>query len=259
MKAVLAIVALLAGLSGQMFATSLAPLTASGTVSPLPSIPGALPGTFINATTQNWQSGPSTTSDNGKVYEAVYQDAVTNDLDFYFEVTDCGPGMSIAFCSQTGSGTVPITNVNIIDYSNVTTGVGYISTVGSIPSTNFLATDGVTTFVPFPNDPTSIVPTSVSRSSAPGKTLSYSFGPTDLTAGSVSSILVIQTNAPVGDYNSAGSVSELFGLSLEGTAGNTFEPAVTPEPGFYGLMAFGVVALLFSAKRYSQKRAAHTA
>jgi hypothetical protein len=248
MKAVLAVFGLLAGLSGQMFATSLAP---GGSVTPA-STSLASDTLLDGPEVSSWQLASGAA--NGKVYFADYTDSVTGDLDFVFEVTSCGGASGTSAhkntCGASGStaSTVNIASVTLTDYTGATTDVYYETGGGGTMNTN--GPNGLT------NPAGTDVPTNTTRSAGPaGAAVTYNFG-TTIGTGVSSALLIIETNAT---SDNIGAV-KVTGVTLSNGTAAVFDPlAPTPEPGFYGLMAFGIVALLFSAKRFSRKRADLTA
>jgi hypothetical protein len=278
MKAVLAIVGLLAGLSSQLPATTLPPLAPGATVvfGPGDSVSPVPNSGFVENNITSYSipaAGGKVTT--GKDKEAVFFDPVNpSDLDFYFMVTEC-PNNGSSFCQSynpvtkklTNSGpsvSLNITSVNITTYTGIDIlGVGYLTaptpnpsggaTIPGFGSTFFGAANSGSLFF----SPTQAAPVSVTRS-ADGSELTYNIGSAGslVKAGEASAVLEVQTSSTGllfgnGKIN-VNAVAAALGVTVD-------SPAPTPEPGFYGLMAFGVVALLFSARRYSRKRAAHTA
>jgi hypothetical protein len=187
---------------------------------------------------------------NGNLLESVYKNNATGFLDFYFQVTNCGPSGDLNCGANTSKiSTGNLMTLEVTDYTNVLTSAAYVSQ----------------SFGQFFN-PAAVAPESISRGiktfadpSDPGNTLAldtitFDFGPSGIAPGSNSAVLLIRTN--VTDFDAAAFVKLTGGTTgltnvRSFSAPNYFEPLIasTPEPAFYGMMGLGLLGLFTVVRR----------
>ncbi len=273
-----------------LFATtcSTQSLTDNQTISPLTSlsVPGCTGGlTFVVAQNQPFSvqtgklvNGKYTNKgqDNGQIREAVYKENSTGYLDFFYQVTNCGPGNGAVNCSApkstgvTGSNRSQgaITSFTITDFTGVLTSVGYLTKTGT----------GAFGYTAAPTDKPFLAPAADAPSSAqrlsipqpdtfpgnqkpnPTDAITFTFASkTGCSAcgaigiGQNSAIILVRTNAisydALGDAVTAGHTNN-NGLNGADLALDSYEPsAVAPEPAFYGMMGFGIAGLVMAIRR----------
>jgi hypothetical protein len=199
-----------------------------------------------------FKSGPNNATppqqDNGNLRESVYKDDGSGLLDFYFQVTNCGPAASSNCASNTSkTSTGNLMTLEVTDYAGVITSVGYVSqSFGQFTSSPDVAPVEASRGTKSFDDPNS-----------PGNTLvldtiTFDFGPAGITPGKNSAVLLIRTNVtqfdPAAFVKLTGTTDGLMTRFFSPT--NYFEPiAPTPEPAFYGIMAFGIFGLFLAARR----------
>jgi hypothetical protein len=262
MKVVLTIVGLLAGLSGQMFATPLpvGPPVPTFTAPVLTCLSTPTP-CAVDASHSPWHTVPTTGGASGSYVEAVYTATSgpnVGDLDFLFQLTNASSSTdSIKTIGVQAFAGSQILGAAYTD-SAFTAMAGPSSPDAGTTATFLAATTNVN-----PNSITQGAPTQVNFNFIT-QASNASGGPYALIGPNTkSATILIETNETTYDPLGTTLLVTSGGLTLSGAnlvISANFEPlAPTPEPGFYGLMAFGIVALLFSAKRYSRKRADLTA
>jgi hypothetical protein len=195
----------------------------------------------------------------------VWVDPSSGDLDFFYQIQNSFPKAQSALDNTVAS------SMTLTDFS----GVG-ISNVYEVT----YATKGLTGCAffgagPCPPDangsgflrPTTASVSSVARSSGAGSDLTVNFNGLGIAPGTNSAILVIETTAK--DFDQTGSGTFTWegappaGAVGSGPGQNTkgpwvldaLEPVVTPEPGFYGILALGIAGLLLIVRRRSEKAA----
>ncbi len=253
--------------AGQAFATNLLP---GGTI----LNPGALPAgstpsgpsTAVSSTAaqnpliegSSWKVG-STTGASVTFANGVWVDP-TGGLDFFYQIqntTTAKPSASNTVASSyslvdfTG---IPISNVFQVNYATAgATGCAFFGAGPCPPDKNgsgFLR-------------PTTETITSVSRS-LDGSTLNVNLS-AGVTPKTNSAILVVETGSTDFDQTGEGTFSwhgaPPVGARGSGPGQNTIgpwqldalEPLLTPEPGFYGILALGIAGLLLFVRRRSGK------
>jgi hypothetical protein len=259
---------------GQAFATSLAP---GGTVLNPGALPGSLTPTSASTATSSTGSAPiledgaswktssggkTTTGANITFANGVWVDPNTGGLDFFYQIQNTYTGPT------TANDTVNPT-FTLVDYSGISiTGVYQYNTSAA---GNGCAFFGSPHCPPTTNGSGFLIPTtetvsSVSRS-IDGSTLTVNLN-SGVTPKTNSAILVIQTTAVDFDQSGSGTFHWNGAPPLlstgSGPGQNTIgpwqldalEPLVTPEPGFYGVLALGIAGLFLFVRRRSGKEQA---
>jgi hypothetical protein len=189
----------------------------------------------------------------------VWVDPVTGDLDFFYQIQN-------TFTGAAANNDEVLQSFTLGDYA----GVGI---TGVFKVTFDMAGNGCAFFGPGPCPPLSngsgfLRPTngsinSVARS-IDGADLTVTFN-NSVNPGKNSAILVIQTDAKDFDQTGTGTFfwkgAPPVGSTGSGPGQNTkgpwvldaLEPILTPEPGFYGVLALGIAGLLLFVRRRSGK------
>jgi hypothetical protein len=183
-----------------------------------PDVFGSLSGLTLLASNSGPQSGGGFTWD---FTEAVYQDPSNSfgagDLDFMFQV------------ENTSGGQEDIATLSFEAFAGYSTDVGYTTSGAGLPGGVFV--NGT------------IAPgNGVSRSTGSGSTVAFSFAFGGFGQDSVSSVLVIETNAT--NYDGNGQMNLVFNESDPSSP--AFEPAAAtgvPEPGTTALMGAGLLLI----------------
>jgi hypothetical protein len=187
------------------------PLPPGGSVAP--SAFAGSPGTLLTSATQNFTSTLGASDFSGTVTEAVYRDGVTGNMDFVYQ-----------FNNNSGS-LKPIEQMSDSPYDSFLTDVQ----------------QSVTAFGAFTGGGT--LSTSTDRSVSGGN-ISWSGiwggGGSSVT----SAILMVKTDA---NFFQPGTVSFINSGTV--TLFGFFAPAQVPEPTFYGLLAAGLLAMVWVSRK----------
>lgn len=221
-------VLLLAMCAPGAFGTSLSPGQSAAPIGPT-----ILTDTYVNSTADtftsaNYVSGVSGFS--GTLYTEVAFNNVTGGYDFLYQFTNNG----------LSSGTP--TSIDPIDIMSASNFAGYTTDVYFDPTQNLGALTGT------------VAPTGADRTSGTGEVVDFDFqGAFNVTPGSTSDLLVVETNAT--SYSSNGNVS------LQNTSSSplnfAWQPAglAAPEPAEAGVLLGGLFAAgLFVARKFRVQR-----
>lgn len=158
-----------------------------------------------------------TTTVTGNIVAAVYQQT-GGTTDFYYQVDNTTSS------TPKGGPSANVTQLAVSDFTGFTTNVN---------STN----------APYPASFTGggYNPKTVSST---GQTLFFNFQ--GIQPGQDTAVLLVETNA--NGYNNLGSFTITGGSS---SVSSSFQPAVTPEPGFYGSLALAISAVILVVRRRS--------
>lgn len=171
------------------------------------------PGTLLISNTSPFTSVLGAADFSGTVTEAVYQDSVTNLMDFVYQF-------------ETNA-----TDLKAIEQMTVASYAGYLTDV-------YQSTGPGTAFGPFVDGDK--ISTSVTRPVDSTISWNDSWGPGAIT----SAIFLIKTDA---NAYQPGTISFIN----QGTATLTgfFAPASVPEPTFYGVLGFALLGVVWASRR----------
>jgi PEP-CTERM motif len=168
------------------------------------------PGTLLASVSAPFVSALGVSDFSGTATESVYRDSVSGNMDFVYQ-----------FNNNTSS-SKSIEQMSDASYGAFTTDV--FTSIG--PSFGLFTAGGV-------------LPASANRSPTGGN-IAWQYS--GLTPGTTSAILMIKTNAPSFQAGTVGFINS-------GTVTMTGFLAPAPEPSFYGLLAVGLIGLIWASRR----------